>query len=244
MGQSRPVMMDRLPPFPSDGLRRESGDPRRPARMSCALRRGSGLEVAGFRIESVLGRGGMSVVYVAEQIRLAPKGRAQGADERSWPGTSSSASASCASRTSRPRSTTRTSSPSTTPGEADGLLYIAMRFVQGPDLKEILKRGSARRRPDDLPSSSSSPSALDAAHARVARPSRREAGQHPRRGEHRPRLPRRDFGVAKHTTRARPDLDRALSSAPSSTRRPSRSRADRSARVPTSMPSAASCTSP
>jgi serine/threonine-protein kinase len=27
-------------------------------------------------------------------------------------------------------------------GEADGLLYIAMRFVEGPDLKEILKRGN------------------------------------------------------------------------------------------------------
>jgi hypothetical protein len=30
-------------------------------------------------------------------------------------------------------------------GEADGLLYIAMRFVQGPDLKEILKRGTVAR---------------------------------------------------------------------------------------------------
>ena len=29
-----------------------------------------GTQVAGFRIESVLGRGGMSVVYVAEQVRL------------------------------------------------------------------------------------------------------------------------------------------------------------------------------
>ena len=32
-----------------------------------------GTEVAGFRIESVLGRGGMSVVYVAEQVRLGRK---------------------------------------------------------------------------------------------------------------------------------------------------------------------------
>ena len=32
-----------------------------------------GTQVAGFRIESVLGRGGMSVVYVAEQVRLGRK---------------------------------------------------------------------------------------------------------------------------------------------------------------------------
>ena len=32
-----------------------------------------GTEVAGFRIDSVLGRGGMSVVYVAEQTRLGRK---------------------------------------------------------------------------------------------------------------------------------------------------------------------------
>ncbi|HEY3050871.1 MAG TPA: hypothetical protein VGJ40_04035, partial [Gaiellaceae bacterium] len=40
-----------------------------PRELSASTRIGT--EVAGFRIESVLGRGGMSVVYVAEQIRLA-----------------------------------------------------------------------------------------------------------------------------------------------------------------------------
>src|SRR4029077_9291666 len=67
---ARPVMMDRLPPFPSDpssGL----GGPAPPHELRASTRIGT--EVAGFRIESVLGRGGMSVVYVAEQIRLARK---------------------------------------------------------------------------------------------------------------------------------------------------------------------------
>ena len=42
-----------------------------PLEMSAPTRIGT--EVAGFRIESVLGRGGMSVVYVAEQMRLGRK---------------------------------------------------------------------------------------------------------------------------------------------------------------------------
>ena len=32
-----------------------------------------GMEIAGYRIESLLGRGGMSVVYIAEQVRLGRK---------------------------------------------------------------------------------------------------------------------------------------------------------------------------
>src|SRR5262245_45215717 len=42
-----------------------------PREMGASTRIGT--EIAGFRIESVLGRGGMSVVYVAEQVRLARK---------------------------------------------------------------------------------------------------------------------------------------------------------------------------
>jgi hypothetical protein len=63
-------MMDRLPPFPSDPSSGLGGPaPLHELRASTRI----GTEVAGFRIESVLGRGGMSVVYVAEQIRLARK---------------------------------------------------------------------------------------------------------------------------------------------------------------------------
>jgi serine/threonine protein kinase len=49
--------------------------------IETAARTRIGTEVAGFRIESVLGRGGMSVVYVAEQVRLGRK-VAQGPDDR------------------------------------------------------------------------------------------------------------------------------------------------------------------
>jgi serine/threonine protein kinase len=38
-----------------------------------------GTELAGYRIESLLGWGGMSVVYLAEDLRLKRRGRAQAA---------------------------------------------------------------------------------------------------------------------------------------------------------------------
>jgi serine/threonine protein kinase len=100
-----------------------------------------GTEVAGFRIDSVLGRGGMSVVYVAEQLRLGRKVALKVlTTELAW------------DEQFRERFVREShiaaaiDHPNIIPiydaGEADGLLYIAMRFVQGPDLKEVLKRGS------------------------------------------------------------------------------------------------------
>src|SRR5881394_195104 len=100
-----------------------------------------GTEVAGFRIESVLGRGGMSVVYVAEQMRLGRKVALKVlTTELSW-------DEHFRERFVRESHIAATiDHPNIIPiydaGEADGLLYIAMRFVQGPDLKEVLKRGS------------------------------------------------------------------------------------------------------
>jgi predicted Ser/Thr protein kinase len=99
-----------------------------------------GTEVAGFRIESVLGRGGMSVVYVAEQMRLGRKVALKVlTTELAWDEL-------FRERFVRESHIAATiDHPNIIPiydaGETDGLLYIAMRFVQGPDLKEILKRG-------------------------------------------------------------------------------------------------------
>ena len=100
-----------------------------------------GTEVAGFRIESMLGRGGMSVVYVAEQLRLGRKVALKVlTTELAW-------DEQFRERFVREsRIAAAIDHPNIIPiydaGEADGLLYIAMRFVQGPDLKEVLKRGS------------------------------------------------------------------------------------------------------
>jgi serine/threonine protein kinase len=97
-----------------------------------------GTEFAGYRILGVLGRGGMSVVYAAEHIRL---GRmvalklltpALAADE------------SFRERFMRESRLAATlDHPNIIPiydaGEAEGFLYIAMRHVEGPDLGEVLK---------------------------------------------------------------------------------------------------------
>jgi len=110
-----------------------------PREMSAPTRIGT--EVAGFRIESVLGRGGMSVVYVAEQIRLARKVALKVlTTELSW-------DEQFRERFVRESHIAATiDHPNIIPiydaGEEDGLLYIAMRFVQGPDLREVLKRGA------------------------------------------------------------------------------------------------------
>src|SRR4029453_1115317 len=100
-----------------------------------------GTEVAGFRIESVLGRGGMGGVPAPGQVRPPRKVALQVlTPELAW-------DEQFRERFVRESHIAATiDHPNIIPiydaGEADGLLYIAMRFVQGPDLKEILKRGS------------------------------------------------------------------------------------------------------
>ena len=64
------------------------------------------------------------------------------------------------------RSTTRTSIPIFEAGDTDGLLYIAMRYVEGNDLKQLLAQSAARAGAGAARSSARSPTALDAAHAR------------------------------------------------------------------------------
>jgi serine/threonine protein kinase len=100
-----------------------------------------GTQVAGFRIESVLGRGGMSVVYVAEQVRLGRRVALKVlTTELAWDEQFRERfvrESQIAAAIDHPNII-----PIYDAGEDDGLLYIAMRFVEGPDLKEVLKRGN------------------------------------------------------------------------------------------------------
>jgi serine/threonine-protein kinase len=102
-----------------------------------------GTEIAGFRVESVLGRGGTSVVYLAEQTRLGRKvalkvlvtGSLEGGDQfrdrflrESY----------LAASLDHPNII-----PIYDAGEADGCLFIAMRYVEGRDLGQILQAEGA-----------------------------------------------------------------------------------------------------
>ena len=124
-----------------------------------------GTELAGYRIEGVIGRGGMSVVYLAEHVRLGRKvalkvlapelAGSERFHDRFLRESKLAASI---------------DHPNIVPiydaDEAEGVLYIAMRYVEGSDLKQAI-RDQGRLEPlrtstivDQIAS------ALDAAHAR------------------------------------------------------------------------------
>src|SRR5919197_1974072 len=124
-----------------------------------------GTELAGYRIERVLGRGGMSVVYLAHDPRLkrrvALKVLAPGlAEDESF-------------RVRFLRESQLAASldhPNVVPvyeaGEVEGLLYIAMRYVQGTDLRALLRAEGALAPERALMVVDQMAAALDAAHER------------------------------------------------------------------------------
>src|SRR5689334_1956015 len=96
-----------------------------------------GRELAGYRIERVVGRGGMGVVYLAEDTRLGrrvalkllspelaedPRFRERFVRES--------------------RLAASLEHPNIVPihaaGESEGVLYLAMRFIEGTDLRALL----------------------------------------------------------------------------------------------------------
>jgi predicted Ser/Thr protein kinase len=99
-----------------------------------------GTEIAGFRIESVLGRGGMSVVYLAEQVRLGRKVALKLlvpqviAMDHSFRDRFLQESQ-LAAHLDHPNII-----PIFDAGEEDDCLYIAMRYVDGRDLGQTLQQ--------------------------------------------------------------------------------------------------------
>jgi len=122
-----------------------------------------GTEIAGYRIEGLIGRGGMSVVYLAEHVRLGRKVAlkllsselAENAKFRERFLRESQIAASI-------------DHPNIVPiydaDEAEGTLFIAMRYVQGTDLRGLI-RSRALLEPARVGSLVTQiASALDAAH--------------------------------------------------------------------------------
>jgi serine/threonine protein kinase len=165
-----------------------------------------GSEIAGYRIESLIGRGGMAVVYRAEDMRLGRKVALklltpQLADSEQFRQRFIRESRLAASL----------DHPNIVPiyeaGEADGQLFIAMRYVSGLDLKAALAALGGRLPPEAaLRLFAQIGDALDSAHGaglvhRDVKPGnilittreRREHGQH----DH---VYLTDFGLTKRTS--------------------------------------------
>jgi hypothetical protein len=123
-----------------------------------------GTEFAGYRIEALLGRGGMSVVYRAENARLGNRVALklladELADDESF--------RERFVRESRTAATLNHPNIITIydAGDWEGVLYIAMRYVEG-DLKAYLRREGPLAADHALSVAAQVGSALDAAHAR------------------------------------------------------------------------------
>jgi serine/threonine-protein kinase len=123
-----------------------------------------GTEFAGYRIEALLGRGGMSVVYRAENARLGNKMALKLlaedlANDESFRERFVRESRTAASL-NHPNIVTIYDA-----GDEHGVLYIAMRYVEG-DLKQLLVREGPLSIANTLAITAQIGSALDAAHAR------------------------------------------------------------------------------
>ena len=122
-----------------------------------------GATLLGYRIEELVGRGGMGVVYRAEHLGLGRKvalkvlspelAETQGYRQRFM---------------RESRMAARLEHPNILPvyeaGEAEGLLFIAMRYVQGSDLAKVLEREGRLRPQRAIDLLDQVAHALDAAH--------------------------------------------------------------------------------
>jgi serine/threonine-protein kinase len=123
-----------------------------------------GTELAGHRILAVIGRGGMAVVYLAEHLRLGRRvalkvldpemGEDEAFRERFI------RESRIAAGLDHPNVVTVYDA-----GEADGALYLSMRYVDGTDLERLLRGVTKLEPPRAVSIVSQCAAALDAAHA-------------------------------------------------------------------------------
>ncbi|MBL1084639.1 serine/threonine protein kinase [Streptomyces actinomycinicus] len=122
-----------------------------------------GRQVAGYRIESEVGRGGMAVVFRARDLRLdrtvalkllAPELARNDTFRKRFTHESQVAAA-----IDHPHIV-----PVFEAGETDGVLYIAMRYVSGSDLRHLLDVRGPLPPQDTVRIAAQVASALDAAH--------------------------------------------------------------------------------
>jgi serine/threonine protein kinase len=123
-----------------------------------------GTQIAGYRIDAILGHGGMSVVYLAEDLRL----NRQIALKILTPELSNDER--FRERFVREsRIAARLEHPNIVPiyeaGEADGHLYLAMRYIRGTDLHRLIRDEGALDPTRAVRIVRRAASALDAAHA-------------------------------------------------------------------------------
>jgi tRNA A-37 threonylcarbamoyl transferase component Bud32 len=124
----------------------------------------AGSRIAGYQIQELIGRGGMAVVYRASDVRLdRPVALKVLAPEL----TRDSAFRQRFIRESR--SGASVDHPNVIPvfeaGEADGVLFIAMRYVAGRDVRALIDREGPLRPSRAVSIVTQIASALDAAHA-------------------------------------------------------------------------------
>ncbi|WP_330328703.1 serine/threonine protein kinase [Streptomyces sp. NBC_00536] len=122
-----------------------------------------GQQIAGYRIERLIGRGGMAVVYCAKDLRLdrmvalkliAPERVRDEVFRRRFTYESQ-----VAARIDHPHIV-----PVFEAGDTDGVLYIAMRYVAGLDLRAMLDRDGPLPVTTAVRIAAQVASALDAAH--------------------------------------------------------------------------------
>ncbi|MFF3743659.1 serine/threonine-protein kinase [Streptomyces kronopolitis] len=145
----------------SDGQAADRGPERATAPDSPALR---GRQLAGYLLQEEIGRGGMAVVYRAEDLRLgrtvavkllAPELARNDTFRQRFAHESRVAAA-----IDHPHIV-----PVFEAGETEGVLYIAMRYVQGRDLRALLDRDGPLPLETACRIGLQVASALDAAHA-------------------------------------------------------------------------------